>query len=91
MEYNLVMNGRIQARIDTTLLEEVDQILKKLGITTTELMRMTFRQVAMKKGLPFEVKIPNKETVTALKEAKEHPERLLTYSSVDEAFDDMWQ
>ena len=53
------MITRIQARIDESLTEEGERILEQLRISTTELIRMTFRQLVMKKGLPFDVRIPN--------------------------------
>ncbi len=63
--------------------------MKELGITTTELMRMTFRQLVMRKGIPFDVRIPNAETLEAFEEAKKHPEKLSTYSNAKEAISDM--
>lgn len=62
------METKIQARIDSGLKAEGEAILKKLGMTTTELMRMTFSQLVMRKGLPFEAKIPNDETIAAFNE-----------------------
>ncbi len=83
------MTTRIQARIEEPLKKEGERILKQLGITTTELMRMTFRQLVMKKGIPFEVNIPNTETIESFEEAEKHPEKLSSYTDVDEAFSDM--
>ncbi len=60
-------------------------------MTTTEFIRMSFRQLVMKRGVPFDVSIPrtpNAETLAAFKEA-ENPENLKTYSDVDDAFSDM--
>lgn len=72
------MEAKIQARIDSELKIQVEQVLSELGMTTAELIRMTFRQVAMQKGIPFDVKIPNKETLAAFEEGK-NPEKLLRY------------
>ena len=83
--------SRIQASIEEPLKREGERILEELGLTTTELIRMTFRQLVMKKGIPFDVSIPhipNAETLAAFKEA-ENSGNLKTYSSVDEAFSDM--
>ena len=62
------MDTKIQARIDSGLKSDGERILAELGMTTTELMRMTFRQLVMRKGLPFDARIPNAETVAALDE-----------------------
>jgi DNA-damage-inducible protein J len=82
------MTTKIQARIDEQLKAEVEQILAGIGVTTSELMRMTFQQVAMRKGVPFELKIPNDETLKAFEEAKD-PQNFTVYSSTEEAFDDI--
>ncbi|MFT5111141.1 MAG: addiction module RelB/DinJ family antitoxin [Parasphingorhabdus sp.] len=37
------MNTRIQARIDEDLKAQDEQILEEIGLTTTDLIRMTFR------------------------------------------------
>jgi len=84
------MTTKIQARIEEPLKKEGERILKKLGISTTELMRMTFRQLVMRKGIPFDVSIPNAETLKAFEEAK-NPKNITTYKSVDEAMSDMWK
>lgn len=82
------MNSRIHARIDEDLKAEGEQILGEIGLTTTDLIRMTFRQLVMHKGLPFEARIPNAETIAAFEEAKD-PSTLLSFNSIDEAFTEM--
>lgn len=62
------MDAKIQARIDRDLKDEGEAILKELGISTTDFVRMTFRQLVLQRGLPYAVKIPNAETVAALEE-----------------------
>ncbi len=84
------MTTKIQARIDESLKEEGERILKQLGISTTELMRMTFRQLVMRKGIPFDVCIPNAETLESFEEAKD-PQKLTRYRDAKEAMADMWQ
>lgn len=52
----------INARTEPDLKEEVEGILKKLGLSTTEAINIFFHQVKMRRGLPFPVEIPNEET-----------------------------
>ena len=68
MEYSSDMDAKVQARIDAALKEEGEAILRELGMTTTELVRMTFRQLVMRRGLPFDVRLPNEKTTAALAE-----------------------
>lgn len=83
--------AKIHARIEEPLKKEGERILKELGMTTTELVRMTFRQLVMRKGLPFDVKIPNEETLKAFEETEKDPEKLTAYPSVEEAMSDLWK
>ena len=48
----------VYARIDTELKDQAEEILSKLGITPSSLIQMTYSQVVLNNGLPFEVRIP---------------------------------
>ena len=61
----------INARVKPELKGDVEQILAQLGITTTQAITMFFEQIKMNRGIPFQLKIPNAETVIAMKEARE--------------------
>ena len=60
----------INARIAPDLKEDVESILARLGVTTTQAITMYFEQIRMNKGLPFSVRIPNDETLQAMREAE---------------------
>ncbi len=60
----------INARVKPDLKDDVEQILSRLGITTTQAITMYFEQIKMTKGIPFQLKIPNEETELAMKEAR---------------------
>ncbi|MEO9697229.1 MAG: type II toxin-antitoxin system RelB/DinJ family antitoxin [Hyphomicrobiales bacterium] len=80
------METRINARIDKDLKAEAEQVLAQLGLNTTDLIKLTFRQLVMRQGLPFDVKIPNDETVAALSEdLTDAP----SFSSVDDLMADL--
>ena len=72
------MEAIIKSRIDSDLKVEVEQILSALSITVSDVIRMTFAQIAVRKGLPFDVKLPNAETLNALKESDAALTRLRT-------------
>lgn len=48
------------ARIDRDLKEDAEEILAELGITPTSAIRMFYRQIVMRRGLPFELRMPPK-------------------------------
>lgn len=70
----------IHARVDHALKHDAELIFKSLGINTADAIRMFFRQVTLNQGLPFEVKIPNKETLKAMREL-EINKNLKSYSA----------
>jgi len=60
----------INARIKPELKNDVEGILGQLGITTTQAITMFFEQVKINRGIPFELKIPNDETIQAINDAR---------------------
>jgi DNA-damage-inducible protein J len=59
----------IRVRIDPTLKDEAEQILGKLGLSSSDAIRLFYSQITLTEGLPFPVKIPNAETRQAMNEA----------------------
>lgn len=78
----------IKTRIEPELKDEAEQVLKELGLTTTQAIALYYRQILMNKGLPFDVKIPNKETLTVF-ENTDKGKDLIEYEDVDDFFDEM--
>lgn len=58
----------VRARIEPDLKTDVENLFKKLGLSTTEAINLCYRQVKLRKGLPFSVAIPNKTTEKAFKD-----------------------
>lgn len=56
----------IRARIKPDLKREVEEILNELGLTASETINVLYRQIKLNRGLPFEVRIPNKLTARTL-------------------------
>ncbi len=52
----------IRARIEPDLKGKVEYIFKELGLTTTQAITLFYKQVELKKGLPFDIAIPNETT-----------------------------
>ena len=57
-------------KLDVEIKAKAKEVFKELGITMGEAVNIFLSQVALHKGLPFEVKIPNKETIKAIKDAR---------------------
>lgn len=77
----------VTTRIEPELKQEVEAVLAELGLTTSQAVLLYLKQIALQRGIPFAVKIPNQETVSAIAEARE-PYNLPGFDNVDELFDD---
>jgi DNA-damage-inducible protein J len=73
----------IRARVDAGLKARAEAVLDKLGLTASDAIRLFYKQVALQKGLPFEVKIPNAATRRALKDA-DAGKNLIRYENFDD-------
>ena len=78
----------ITTRVDPDLKADAEKVLSKLGISTTEAINLFLSQVRLRRGLPFDVKIPNKTTLKAMKDAEEG-QNLSSYDSLDKFFEKM--
>lgn len=66
------MSSKIQTslRIDADKLHEAKEILTDLGLNFSEAVNIFTNMVVSKRGLPFEVSLPNAETEAAMKEVR---------------------
>ncbi|WP_020559461.1 type II toxin-antitoxin system RelB/DinJ family antitoxin [Thiofilum flexile] len=60
----------INARVVPELKQDVEDILSRLGITTTQAIVMYFEQIKLNNGIPFALRLPNEETIAAMKAAR---------------------
>ena len=80
--------GMIRARVQPSLKIEAERILSKLGLNPSDAVRLFYKQVVIRKGLPFAVRVPNAATVKAIRDA-DAGRNLTRYASVDEMFEDI--
>ena len=68
IEVAMGKTATISARIEPKLKRNAEHVLEKLGLGTTDAITIFLSQVVLRQGLPFEVRIPNAETRSALDE-----------------------
>ncbi len=78
----------IKTRIEPEMKERAEGILKAIGMTTTQAIALYYQQIWLSKGIPFDVRVPNKETQDAIEKA-ELGKELHKYESVDHFFKEM--
>lgn len=60
----------VRSRVEPELKDSANEVLAQLGLTLSDGIRLFLRQVVANRGLPFDVKVPNAETLAAMEEAR---------------------
>jgi len=81
------MKTQTTIRVDELNYTLAKDILAKLGLNYSQAIAVFNNMIVMHQGLPFDVKIPTKETQKALNELKTREGK--SFKSVDELFDDL--
>jgi DNA-damage-inducible protein J len=76
----------VRARVEPRLKADVDRLLRRLGMSTTEAINLFYCQIRLRHGLPFPVEVPN-ETTRRTFEATDRGEDLHAYGTLDEMFE----
>ena len=76
----------VRARIEPELKADVETLLHRLGLNATEAINLFYNQIRLRRGLPFQVEVPN-ETTRRTFEATDRGEDLRAYDSLDEMFE----
>ena len=81
----MIARKQTSIKVDPIAWESAKKIFKEYGITASDAINMFLNQVRLYKGLPFEVKIPNDETLEAMKQVEngEYEEITLTQLKED--------
>ena len=76
----------VHARIEPQTKKKAEGVLRKLGLSPTEAIRLFYRQICLRGGLPFPVLIPNELTTKTL--GKRHRgEDVETFDTLEEMFE----
>ena len=73
---------QVNVRIEPEIKAAAEAVFEQLGMTPSQAITMFYRQVSFHQGLPFEVRIPNEETIEAMRELEEGKD-LRRYNSFD--------
>ena len=60
----------VRARVDQRLRDEAAAVLDDIGLTVSDVVRMTLTRIAKDKALPFELTHPNAATRAAMEESR---------------------
>ena len=60
----------IHVSIEPELKSQAEEVFSELGLSATEAITLFYTQVTLHRGLPFAVRIPNAETIGALRQTR---------------------
>ena len=76
----------VHARMEPGTKRSAESVLQKLGLSPTEAIRIFYRQIVLRHGLPFAVAVPNAAT-TATLEASRRGKNVQKFESLDTMFE----
>ena len=77
----MLKTAMVRARMEPGLKTDAERVLAAVGLSPTEAIRLFYRQIALRGGLPFEVRVPNAATRAAMAEARKGKAKLPVFKS----------
>lgn len=78
----------ISARIEPVVKEKAESIFATIGLTASDAIGLFYRQVAFRRGLPFDVCVPNAATIAAIEELEAGGGQVV-HGTTDQLFDEL--
>ena len=78
----------VRARIETKVKRDAEIILRRLGVSHSTFINMSYRAVIANGGIPLSLRVPNAETAKVLRDARKPAKRkaYANVSSLDEFY-----
>ena len=76
----------VHARVEPGTKKKAEGVLKKLGMSPTEAIRLFYKQICLRGGLPFPILIPNDLTRKTLDRSAKG-KGVESFDSLDEMFE----
>mgnify|MGYP001593671327 CR=1 FL=1 len=76
----------IHARIEPRIKRQAEGVLHELGLSPTEAIRIFYRLITLRRGLPFSVAVPNECTATTLEKSRRGKD-VQEFESLDAMFE----
>ncbi|MCK5809115.1 type II toxin-antitoxin system RelB/DinJ family antitoxin [bacterium] len=81
-------NATLSVRTDKETKKKAEKILKSLGLNHSTAINIFYHLIVANSGLPFDVRIPNKETLQAMQDLDNNT-NIDSFDSTEKLFDDL--
>ena len=61
----------VRSRLSSDLKEQAETVLNSIGMSSSEAIRLFYKQIAIRKEFPLELKVPNQTTLEAFNDKHE--------------------
>ena len=76
-------SASVHARLDQKTKEASEAVLRQIGMSPTEAVRLLYRQIALRGEFPVELRVPNELTAETLKKSDRN-DGIEYFDSIDE-------
>jgi len=83
----MARTATIQARVNSVTKTKAKRVLDSLHMSMSQAVALYLQQIVFHKGIPFQIKIPDKATFEAVKELESG--KAISVDSVDEMLKDL--
>ena len=67
----MIARRQTSIKVDPVAWDEAKEIFKEYNLSVTDAINIFLNKVKITKGLPFDIKLPNDETITAMAEVED--------------------
>jgi DNA-damage-inducible protein J len=86
MKTKAIKSAIVRARVTQKLKDDVTCVLDRVGLSLSDAINLFMAQIKLRKGLPFDVAIPNAKTLESFRDSSENI-GLVRSNTVDEMFE----
>jgi len=79
----MYQTATVHARLDSKTKAESEEVLRVIGMTPTEAVRLLYRQIALRGEFPVELRVPNALTAETL-DKSDRNEEIERFDSLDD-------
>jgi DNA-damage-inducible protein J len=82
----MTKTSTVRARIKPNLKEKAEQVFRQLGLNPTQAITLFYRQVELRRGLPFDIAFPT-ETTSKTFEDTDAGRNLVVCKNIEDLFE----
>ena len=85
----VVKMATVTARVDENVKKEAETLFKKMGLNMSTAMNLFLKKCILERGIPFELKISNKETRKVLEKVEKGIGLSKIFDSIDKMMENL--